>query len=279
MTKPKKTKEPTKKLIAQFVRGQGTDEEIFARCAAEIDGWDGLGAREQADMVRIMRTHEALPVSPIMTLRKNEDVTTLSPPPGANVSLNAARLTDTFASGSQALCDQRLSDLYRYSAIAGRGDDGEHLSAGIAFVSGARPEDTVQSALAVQMAETHDAAIWALTRARSAEMVPQLQMFGNLATKLLNAYTRQAETLAKLQRGGEQIVKHIHIDNRGGQAVVTDQVVTGGSEQERPEQPYAPNAISPALLGSDPFGRGVPMSCDQRQEALPSARRTINRRA
>src|SRR3546814_18977050 len=52
---------------------------------------------------------------------------------------------------------------------------------------------------------------------------------GNLSVKLMRTFTAQIEALTKLRRGGEQVVRHIHVDNSGGQAVITETVQTGGS--------------------------------------------------
>ncbi|WP_321327000.1 hypothetical protein [uncultured Parasphingorhabdus sp.] len=38
------------------------------------------------------------------------------------------------------------------------------------------------------------------------------------------------ETLDRLARDGVQTVKHVHVDNRGGQAVITESVQTGGAK-------------------------------------------------
>lgn len=108
------------------------------------------------------------------------------------------------------------------------GATSQQVSADLAFVAGAKPADPIQSTLAVQMTATHDAAMRALAMVGKAGHVDHLQMYGNLANKLLGTFVRQAEAYTKMQRGGEQVVKHVHVDNRGGQAIVADQVVTGG---------------------------------------------------
>lgn len=83
------------------------------------------------------------------------------------------------------------------------------------------------------------------------------------------------EALGKIARGGEQVVKHIHIDNRGGQAVVTDTVSTGGANAQGAEQPHAiANAHIAALPGQDPFRHGVPIGGDE-EWALQNARRLV----
>ena len=87
------------------------------------------------------------------------------------------------------------------------------------------------------------------------------------------------KTLADHRRGGEQVIKHVHIDNRGGQAVVAETVVTGGSHENPDIPPYDQGAFGPTLLGSDAFGYGVPTAGDAGQEALPIARRAVAGRA
>jgi hypothetical protein len=187
------------------------------------------------------------------------------------------RLVEAFGTNSAAYANERIADLSRL--YASRSDASPQVSAAMAFVTGAKAADPVQSSLAVQMVATHDAALQALRRASSAEWVEHAQVFGNLATKLLNVYTRQAEVLAKLQRGGEQVIKHIHIDNRGGQAVVTDQLVTGGQNGESQDQPYEQGALRAAMLGHDEGGNGVPVAGASRQEAVQAAWGTVAGRA
>jgi hypothetical protein len=74
------------------------------------------------------------------------------------------------------------------------------------------------------------------------------------------------ETIDRLVRGGEQVVRHIHVDNRGGQAVIAETVNTGVQENGKPvEQPYAIES-SPALCGQ-PLRSAHP-----EREAVPVAR-------
>lgn len=37
-------------------QGDGTDEETAARCEAAVPGWDGLGAKSKAEVVKRMRS-------------------------------------------------------------------------------------------------------------------------------------------------------------------------------------------------------------------------------
>jgi len=144
-----------------------------------------------------------------------------------------------------------------------------------------KPQDQAEALLLIQMYCTHDAAIRALSQLGKAEWVPTAQMFGNLATKLLRTSQGQMETLARMRRGGEQVVKHIHVDNRGGQAVIAENVNQGGGTAKNEDQCHgAGNSGSgPALLGHDAQGNGVPIPSRERAEAVPYARRDESRRA
>jgi hypothetical protein len=260
-----------------IVSGYGTDEVIAARCAEAIPDWADLGDKVQQEIVRLQRAYWNQPVAPRYEVVENATGgRMIGAPAGANVTLHILRSIEAFGSGSEAYMNDRICELSRHFS---KGDQSTQLSAGIAFVKGANAADPVQSSLAVQMVVTHDAAMRALNRSTNAEYLEHSQVYGNLAAKLLNAYTRQAEVLAKLQRGGEQIIKHVHIDNRGGQAVVADQLVTGGQNGESGDQPYEQGALGPALLGHDAGGNVVPLSSDGGKEAMPLARGAVAGRA
>lgn len=83
---------------------------------------------------------------------------------------------------------------------------------------------------------------------------------------------------------GEQTVRHVHV-NQGGQAVIADQFHhhTGGAENgqsiEQPHEPDRAAGAGPALPRQDPFGNGMPVSGDQRAQAVPIARRQKHGRA
>jgi hypothetical protein len=83
------------------------------------------------------------------------------------------------------------------------------------------------------------------------------------------------EALAKLHQPREQTVKHVHIDNRGGQAVVADTVQPGGRKEKNAEQSHGPDSIrsvGPSLLGQDAAWHGVPVPGDEGKDAVSNAR-------
>lgn len=263
-----------------MVSGNGTDAEIAARCAKDVPGWDKLSDLGKADMVRLMRHYHDTVQPPALDVVKGKDQLELKTPDGLNPTLNAMRLMKAMGTSSDALLNARLSDLTRYHSNRGGGLTSLDASAAFALIVGGNAADPVQSTLLTQMHCTNDAAIQALSSAGRAKTIPEAQLWGNLSVKLLNAYTRQADVLAKLQRGGEQVIKHVHIDNRGGQAMVTEQVITGGGVNGKSEnQAYGQGALGPALLGSESLGVVVPMPSDQGPETMPVARmRTGQRR-
>ena len=115
------------------------------------------------------------------------------------------------------------------------------------------------------------------------EYVNAAERYGRLALKAQSNCRATLETLAKLHQPREQTVRHVHV-NEGGQAVIADQFHnnTGGHRNaETVDQPHAADAAgnSPAMLGHDAQGIGLPIPGDQGREAVPDARRQGKRRA
>jgi len=104
------------------------------------------------------------------------------------------------------------------------------VNAAITMLRGIAPTNELEAMLAAQMIATHHLSMNLAQRTITAEGVLQYQAHGNLATKFARTFTAQIEALSKLRRGGEQVVRHIHVDNRGGgQTMIADTVHTGGS--------------------------------------------------
>ena len=184
------------------------------------------------------------------------------------------KLHETFSANSIDPVNARANELLKYLGSVGADNEGRY-NAALSFIESMAPRDQAEALLLVQMYVTHDAAIRALSQLGSAEWVTTAQMFGNLATKLLRTSQGQMETLARMRRGGEQVVRHVHVDNRGGQAVIAENVHTGGKGNGKiDDQSHATGAagIGPALLGADPFGNGVPIPIREGPEAVPYAR-------
>lgn len=263
--------------------GIGTDEEIAAGCAKHLPGWDGLSEKGRADAVRLARWVQEHDVCPVMQVETDGPAKgLLRAADGSNPTLFYLRVAELLGSPSAEHMNQRTNDLARYVNRTSSDNPGQAVSAMLAFVKGVEAEDPAQSALAIQMAATHDAAMYALGQMRGAQFAEQAKMFGTIGAKLLNAYTRQAEVLTKMQRGGEQVVRHVHtyIDNRNGQAIIAENVTTGGQGVNsksgyQGDETTGTEAIGlcAPMLGAQPFGQPVSVSSGEGQEALPHARR------
>jgi len=75
--------------------------------------------------------------------------------------------------------------------------------------------------------------------ANMGEYVNAADRYMRLALKAQTQCRATIETLDRLVRGGEQVIKHVHVDNRGGQAVIAESVQTGGQNAKIGKQPHA----------------------------------------
>ena len=253
----------------------GTAEEALETLAKSIPGWKELSKEQQTELAEIA----------VQQRKQHQPVkVTLTRKPEGGVSIGIAgkceahgllKLQRTFAAVSMDPVNARANELLKYLGSVGA-DNTDRYNAALSFIESMEPQNQAEALLLVQMYVTHDAAIRALSQLGSAEWVPTAQTFGNLATKLLRTSQGQMETLAKMRRGGEQVVRHIHVDNRGGQAVIAENVNAGGPRNGKiDKQSDATGAagIGPALLGTDPFGSGVPIPSREGEAAMQDARR------
>ena len=158
-----------------------------------------------------------------------------------------ARLQDVFGTRGTAFAVAQINKLIEISRNSDGKVDQVTLNGMLAMIEGAAPENEVQAALAVQMALTHAVAQHVLLRVSRVDQIPQFDSASNSAVKLLRTFTMQAETLAKLRRGGEQVVKVVHV-HPGAQAIVGNVVQAqggtgGGGVNENWNQPHAPEPM------------------------------------
>jgi hypothetical protein len=96
------------------------------------------------------------------------------------------------------------------------------VNAALAFIEGAKPQEEVESALVIQMACTHTAAMAVLARIGGGEGGDRhVAMMATAAARLTRAYATQVETLRRLRNGGSQFVRVEHVQiTEGGQAII-----------------------------------------------------------
>lgn len=276
----KKAAQPEERTIElPFVE---TDDESEANriLAEQIPGWHKLDRDEKTEIARLIRTYRERGSPAKVTMRRKADGGWSIDPAGKSEMLALLKLHETFSANSIDPVNARSGELLKYLGSVGADNEGRY-NAALSFIESMKPQDQAEALLLVQMYCTHDAAIRALSQLGTAEWLPTAQTFGNLATKLLRASQGQMETLSRLRRGGEQVVKHIHVDNRGGQAVIADNVNQGGGKTKKEDQSHATedSCDGPALLGADAEGNGVPITSRERAETMQDARRDQSGRA
>ncbi|MEG8040613.1 hypothetical protein QP166_15155 [Sphingomonas sp. LR60] len=102
-----------------------------------------------------------------------------------------------------------------------------------------------------------------------------MDRYMRLALKAQAQSRATLEALAKIHQPREQTVKHVHIDNRGGQAVVAENLHARGAKTDDDGQSYGPtyaSTIGATMLGQDAAWHGVPVPGDARPQPLPHSR-------
>lgn len=108
------------------------------------------------------------------------------------------------------------------------------------------------------------------------EFLPATETYMRLALKAQAQSRATIEALERLLNGREQTVRHVHVDNRGGQAVIAENVHNRGEGNGKTgDQSHATGAVGEcaALPGAHPQGNGMPVPGGQREEPLQDARR------
>lgn len=124
------------------------------------------------------------------------------------------------ASHSGKFVDEILHNL-RNGAMASVNDDATAITTGLAMVAAIKPQDELETLLAVQMTAVHMATMQQARRLAKASTIPGIDSAERAMNKLARTFTTQIETLKRYRSGGEQrvTVQHVHV-NEGGQAVV-----------------------------------------------------------
>lgn len=148
--------------------------------------------------------------------------------PVGKEGLDGALLQEAFAASSGEVVDHLIRQLMAVVGSTGNESlDADAFSAAVALVASVEPRNELEVALAIQMVAANNAALLCFRRMRSAEYVEHMSGYSNMANKAARTLVMQVEALNKLRRGGEQVVRHVHV-NEGGQAVIAGTVNTGG---------------------------------------------------
>lgn len=268
------------KTITLEVPDGQTVEEAETTLAKSVPGWENLNRDQKRELAEIALAQRDVRQPVQVTL-------TRKPEGGLQIDLDQKcealallKLQKIFGAVTMDPVNARANELLNYLGSV-NAETASRYNAALSFIESMEPQNQAEVLLLVQMYATHDAAIRSLSQLGKAEWVDNARMFGNLSAKLLAAYRTQFESINKTRRGGEQVIRHVHVDNRGGQAVFADSVQTGGQNEKLNEQSQATRTASKgtAMLGQDAEGNGVPVTSGERQEEVPNARRNQSGRA
>jgi hypothetical protein len=146
------------------------------------------------------------------------------------------QLNNALGTASSAFVNASLVQLIAAAKLPGGGLSEIAVNASLAFIENAKPKDEVESALLIQMACTHTAAMSILAMfAGGHGYGPDGPLKASAAARLMRAYATHVETLRRLRNGGSQVVRveHVHV-NEGGQALIGNVRKDGsGKESEK----------------------------------------------
>jgi hypothetical protein len=215
----------TTKAIAKKAAGQ--------ELAPKADGWeiDGLTPEQQAEAEGIKAVVKARPPRPFVTITYDAGgkliATVGDPEKQGSAVLNSIRAYGAFGSGSNEFTDDMLSRIVGAVRLSGDAErDSQIVSGALALVAAVDPQNELEATMALQMLAANEAALMCFERSRAAKYMEHAAPYSNMANKAMRSFALHAEALAKIRRGGEQVVRHVHV-NEGGQAVIAGTVNTG----------------------------------------------------
>ena len=132
------------------------------------------------------------------------------------------QLREAFGSISDDFLEISLRHLQSAARMPGAGPSELAINGALAMVAAAAPQNEIEAALAVQMACTHMVAMAVMSRIGGAHGGShRLPGLASATSKLLRAFSSQADTLRRLRTGGDQNIRveHVHV-HKGGQAIV-----------------------------------------------------------
>ena len=163
------------------------------------------------------------PPPPRLKLVREDEATMGLVPDYPDVSVGVVRLVDALG-----LKDQRLGGelLIQMSAVANGNEDA--LNAMIGFVRGVKPRDSLEAALATQMAAVHALTMKFARRLNNVQTIQQQDSAERALNKLARTFATQVETLKRYRTGGEQKVTVQHVTVTDNAQAIVGNVSNGG---------------------------------------------------
>jgi hypothetical protein len=162
--------------------------------------------------------------------RLNASVAKAYPPDGLQKEW-WERLKKALGTTSGAFVDASLYQLQAAARLPCGGISEIAVNAALAMIEAAAPKDEISAALVIQMACCHTAAMAVLARLGGGGGTERRVVArATAAARLLRAYAVQVDSLRRLQRGPDQVIRIERVDiHEGAQAIVG--VVTTSNEK------------------------------------------------
>lgn len=217
--------------------------------------------------------NRARPHRPRSQLTVKDGATSVKAAEGEDDLLYYAALLEALGTSSMPFHNATMNNVISVMS-PGRNVTADQYNAAVAIMAAVEPQNELEATLASQMVAANDCAMRCMRSMVGSDFVDHHKMYGDLANKFMRTFTAQFEALARVRRGGEQIVKHVHV-NEGGQAVIAGTINQGrGVNAQCDEQPHGTGVLeeSASLLSPDEAGNGVPISGDAQRSLSPSRR-------
>ena len=165
-----------------------------------------------------------------------------TPGPGA--------ILETFGTDDVDFIDGVIKQLVNVGT-QGRTPDESAANFMLSMVKGVKPQDTVETMLAPQMAAIHNATMTFARRLAHVDNIKQQDSAQNALNKLARTFAAQVAALKQYRSKGEQrvLVEHVHV-HAGGQAIVGAVTAGPGGAEKTEDRPHALGyAVSPEMRG------------------------------
>ena len=137
------------------------------------------------------------------------------------------KMTEAYGSSSLPFQNFVMTQIIQMIPMPADRDHTADTNMILAVLGAIAPRDELEALLAAQMIAAHLMSMETMRRTRHAAELPQYQAHAAVANKFARTFTAQLDALSRHRRGGEQVVRHVHV-GEGGQAVIAGTVNTGG---------------------------------------------------
>ena len=238
---------------------KGVPQKSAEQLAWEIARRDKMVARNQAR-----------PERPESVIVREGTKATIKSAKGQDQKLYAAEMMEALGTRSIPFLNDTLDNITRVMSPALNISADQH-NAALAILASIEPVNELEATLGAQMVMANECSVRCMKAMVGTQVADHHKMYGDLANKFMRTFTAQVETLSRLRRGGEQVIKHVYV-GEGGQAVFAKEIHNGGQKVGTAEQACGTGQFAEcaALPGPDPARDGMPVPGDAKRKVSDS---------